>query len=69
MIETKSWYASSGVWGGVLAVAAPIASVVLKVSIGGDEIALAAEALAAIGGGVGGLVAIYGRLKAKDRIG
>ena len=56
-------------WGGVLAVAAPIASVVLKVSIGGDEIALAAEALAAIGGGVGGLVAIWGRLKAKDRIG
>jgi hypothetical protein len=66
---SKAWYASSGVWGGVLAVAAPIASVVLKVSIGGDEIALAAEALAAIGGGVGGLVAIYGRVKAKDRIG
>ena len=53
----------------VLAVAAPVASLVLKVSIGGDEIALAAEALAAIGGGVGGLVAIYGRVKAKDRIG
>jgi hypothetical protein len=66
---SKAWYASSGVWGGVLAVAAPIASLVLKVSIGGDEIALAAEALAAIGGGVGGLVAIYGRVKAKDRIG
>ena len=69
MDGSKAWYASSGVWGGVLAVAAPIASVVLKVSIGGDEIALAAEALAAIGGGVGGLVAIYGRVKAKDRIG
>ena len=69
MDGSKAWYASSGVWGGVLAVAAPIASVVLKVSIGGDEIALTAEALAAIGGGVGGLVAIWGRLKAKDRIG
>ncbi len=69
MDGSKAWYASSGVWGGVLAVAAPIASVVLKVSVGGDEIALAAEALAAIGGGVGGLVAIWGRLKAKDRIG
>ena len=69
MDGSKAWYASSGVWGGVLAVAAPVASVVLKVSIGGDEIALAAEAIAAIGGGVGGLVAIYGRLKAKDRIG
>ena len=69
MDGSKAWYASSGVWGGVLAVAAPIASVVLKVSIGGDEIALAAEALAAIGGGVGGLVAIWGRLKAKERIG
>ena len=69
MDGSKAWYASSGVWGGVLAVAAPIASVVLKVSIGGDDIALAAEALAAIGGGVGGLVAIYGRVKAKDRIG
>ena len=69
MDGSKAWYASSGVWGGVLAVAAPIASVVLKVSIGGDEIALAAEALAAIGGGVGGLLAIWGRLKAKERIG
>ncbi len=69
MDGSKAWYASSGVWGGVLAVAAPIAGVVLKVSIGGDEIALAAEALAAIGGGAGGLVAIWGRLKAKDRIG
>ncbi len=69
MDGSKAWYASSGVWGGVLAVAAPVASLVLKVSIGGDEIALAAEALAAIGGGVGGLVAIYGRVKAKDRIG
>ena len=69
MDGSKAWYASSGVWGGVLAVAAPVASLVLKVSIGGDEIALAAEALAAIGGGVGGLVAIYGRVKAKERIG
>ena len=69
MDGSKAWYASSGVWGGVLAVAAPVASVVLKVSIGGDEIALAAEALAAIGGGVGGLLAIWGRLKAKERIG
>ena len=69
MDGSKAWYASSGVWGGVLAVAAPIAGVVLKVSIGGDEIALAAEALAAIGGGVGGLLAIYGRVKATQRIG
>lgn len=69
MFGSKAWYASSGVWGGVLAVAAPIASVVLKVSIGGDDIALAAEALAEIGGGVGGLVAIVGRLKATRRIG
>ena len=69
MDGSKAWYASSGVWGGVLAVAAPVASLVLKVSIGGDDIALAAEALAAIGGGVGGLLAIYGRLKATHRIG
>ena len=69
MDGSKAWYASSGVWGGVLAVAAPVASVVLKVSIGGDDIALAGEALAAIGGVVGGLLAIYGRVKAKDRIG
>ena len=69
MDGSKAWYASNGVWGGVLAVAAPVASLVLKVSIGGDEIALAAEALAAIGGGVGGVLAIYGRVKAKERIG
>ena len=69
MDGSKAWYASSGVWGGVLAVAAPIAALTLNISIGGDDVALLSQALAEIGGGVGGAVAIYGRLKATHRIG
>lgn len=67
--DTKSWYASKTVWGGLIATAAPIVAILLHRSAP-DAATLdnIASLLAAIGGAVGGLYAIYGRLKAASTI-
>lgn len=59
-MPTKDWYASSTVWGGILAVVAPIAGSLLHREIDSDLINQLSVALAAIGG----VVAIIGRMRA-----
>lgn len=67
MNDTKSWLASKTVWGGVIAVLAAVAGLFgLPIDTGMQEEAVAI--LTAIAGGVGGLLAIWGRLKANKRV-
>lgn len=64
MTATQPWYTSKTIWASGLAIFAPVASLVLHVSVSDTQIQTAAACLAAVGGGVGGLIAIYGRIKA-----
>lgn len=68
MNESKPWYASSGIWGGILAAAAPAIGLVFHMTVSSADTAQLADALAAIGAGIGGLVAVYGRVKATKQI-
>jgi len=68
MDETKPWYASSGVWGGIIAVAAPVVGA-LHFNISPADQASLSVAIAAIGGSIGGIVAIVGRVTASKQIG
>ena len=65
---TKPWYTSKGIWGGILAAAAPILGFI-GYEFGPEQIETCSIMLAAIGGAIGGIVAAYGRLKAEKVIG
>ena len=69
MNGSSNWYESRGVWGGILAIAAPLIGVLLHKSISSADITAVSDALAAIGGAVGGLIAVYGRVNATTTIG
>jgi hypothetical protein len=60
MNESKPWYASTAVWGGVLAALSPL------IALAGYEVdaGQAADLLAALGSLVGGALAVYGRVRA-----
>lgn len=64
MNDEKPWYLSRGIIGGVVAVIAAIAGAFGHTVAPADQAALI-DALADIGGAAGGILAIYGRAKAK----
>ena len=68
MEENKAWYMSKTVWGGLIAVGAAVAG-----SFGVDVDAATQGEIAdyiVVGvGAIGGLVAIWGRVKAEKKIG
>lgn len=67
-IETaKPWWQSKTVWGGAIAVAAGVAGA-FGFSIGPDEQEALAAAIVGVASGVGGLLSIYGRIKANKAI-
>jgi uncharacterized membrane protein len=72
MDESKAWYASKGVWGGVLAVASVVGGYFgVKLdeatqTVIVDQITGAASAIGII---VGAVTAIYGRIAATKQIG
>jgi len=66
--DTKSIFASRGVWGGLIAILAAGAGL-LGYTITSDQQVQIVETAALIAGGVGGLVALWGRIKATKRIG
>jgi hypothetical protein len=68
MDQSKPWYASRTVWGGLVAVAAPVIGMMLHVTVGVGDQAVLVDALTGIGSGVGGLIAVYGRVKATEKI-
>ena len=67
MDNMKVWYQSKTVWGALIAVFAPLLQVAGLNMPGGMESELA-EGLVTVIGGIGGLVALYGRLAATKTI-
>ena len=68
MIEEKPWYLSKTIWGALIAVAASV------LGVGGVDFDLGAqaqlaEALVQLAGASGAILAIYGRLTAREVIG
>lgn len=63
----KKWYQSKAVWGGLIAVLAAVAGA-FGVDIGAEEQSLLADHALELVGAVGGVLAIYGRIKADGRI-
>jgi hypothetical protein len=68
MDDTKQWYLSKTVWGGLIAVLASLLQATGVDIDPGMQDALA-DHLVALAGAVGGLVAIYGRFAAFRRLG
>lgn len=72
MDETKSWYASKGVWGGIIALASVIAGF-FGVQIDESTQAVIVDQItgsaAAVGVIAGAVTAIWGRLAANKQIG
>lgn len=68
-IETpKKWYESKGVWGGIIAMLAAISGA-FGYAVDADAQASIAELITVVVGGVGGLLAIIGRIKADRKVG
>jgi len=66
--QNKPWYASKAVIGGIVAVASGLAGVAGIVVSPEDQEAIIA-AVTAVGSAVGGVLAVYGRVKASQPIG
>ena len=70
MLIEKPWYASKGVWGGIIAAAAGVVALFgapgwVEDLLGDEQLP---EQLAAVGAAIGGLLAIIGRVMAKSRV-
>jgi hypothetical protein len=68
---SKPWYASRAVWGGIITVASGVAGAFFGIHATGgdvnqviDNITTLGEAASMIIGAIGGLIAVYGRVKA-----
>ncbi|MQB36137.1 hypothetical protein DXT97_04805 [Agrobacterium tumefaciens] len=67
MDSTKAWYQSRTIWGALVAVFAPLFSIAgleLPAGLQGEL----ADGLVTVAGGIGGLIALYGRLSATSAI-
>jgi hypothetical protein len=69
MEDSKAWYASKGIWGSVVAIGAGIAGTIWGVSVTEADQTTIVSAITAVGGAVGGLIALWGRLKASKKVG
>jgi hypothetical protein len=67
MMELKDWYRSKTVWGALVAVLASCAHLA-GFDIGTDEQQQIIDALTTIAAAAGGLVAIYGRISARQKL-
>lgn len=63
----KKWYESKAVWGGLIAVLAAVAGA-FGVDISAQEQSALADHALEFVGAAGGVLAIYGRIKADGRI-
>lgn len=66
-METKKWWQSKTIWGGVVAIGAAAAGA-FGHAVDQDTQDQVVELIMAIVGAAGGLLAIYGRLKADKEI-
>jgi protein-S-isoprenylcysteine O-methyltransferase Ste14 len=65
--ENKNWFASKGVWGGIVAVLAAIAGI-FGLNFGLEAQEATVQLITQIIAGAGGLLAIWGRVTAKQPI-
>lgn len=68
MYDTKSIWASTTVWGGIVALLAGIAAI-FGVTISEADQSILTEALLGISSALGGIIAIWGRIRATKQIG
>lgn len=64
---SKKWYQSKAVWGGLIAVLAAVAGY-FGYDVGVEDQQALVDGLIAIVGGAGGVLAVYGRVKADSSI-
>lgn len=69
MSDVKSVFESKTIWGGLLAFAAPVIAHFLHISITDVDVQQISETIAGVIGAIGGLIAIYGRIRATKVIG
>lgn len=67
-MTTKNWYESRGVWGAVTTIVVAVLALV-GYTVDADSHAQLTDLLLAVGGGIGGIVALWGRIAARQRIG
>lgn len=67
MGNSKPWYMSKGVWGGLVALLAGVAAM-LGYNLGPEDQVTLTNALIGAGSAVGGVLAVYGRVKAQDNL-
>lgn len=67
MNDVKNWWQSKTIWGGIITVLA-VALGAFGYTLSGDDQSALVEIVSAIGGAVGGLLAIYGRVKASKAV-
>lgn len=68
MNDIKPWYQSKAIWGALIAVGSSVVNA-SGVDLGVDDQGQLADAAVTLAGTIGGLVALYGRVSAKNRIG
>ncbi|MAY60931.1 MAG: hypothetical protein CML29_01855 [Rhizobiales bacterium] len=68
MNETKAWYQSKSVWGSIITIASMVATVAGSPIAPADQQSLITLTTTAAGS-VGAIIALVGRLVAKNRIG
>jgi hypothetical protein len=66
-VEVKKWWQSKAVWGGLIAVGSAVAGA-FGIVVDEPTQEQIAEYAVVIAGAVGGLLAIYGRLKADKKL-
>lgn len=66
--ESKPWYQSKTIWGGVIAVGAAVGGA-FGLHIDASTQAGIIDACVVLGGGVGGLLSIIGRVTAQHKVG
>jgi hypothetical protein len=68
MEMSKDWYRSSGVWGAIVAIAAPIVGQVFKVTVTPDDMMSTVNLIVGAVDVVSGAVALLGRVRATKLI-
>ena len=68
MEDNKAWWQSKAVWGGLVAVGSAVAGA-FGISVDGATQEEIVSYIVVGAGAVGGLVAIYGRMRAEKKIG
>ncbi len=68
MDDTKPWWQSRGIWGGLIALVATAVSVLLHKTIPADSQSALVDGIIALAQAVGGILAVWGRATAIEKV-